>query len=49
MAVVRVHAAEKIGETGEARKAYRQAITINERHCQEETDAKERLAALGSS
>lgn len=42
------YAAEKIGETEEARKAYRQAIAINEQYCQEETDAGELLERLGS-
>jgi tetratricopeptide (TPR) repeat protein len=42
------YAAEKIGETEEARKAYRQAVAINEQYCQEETDAGELLERLGS-
>ncbi|MBK8293709.1 MAG: tetratricopeptide repeat protein [Solirubrobacterales bacterium] len=42
-------AAEAIGNTAEARKAYLQAVKLCEEYCQEETDAPERLAALGSS
>ena len=43
------YSAEMIGETAEARKAYEHAIASNEQYCQDETDAKARLAALGSS
>ena len=42
-------AAEAIGETAEARKAYMEAIRLNEVFCQEETDAIELLERLGSS
>ena len=41
-------AAEAVGETREARKAYQEAIRLNEKYCQEETDAAERLDRLGS-
>ncbi|MCB0857985.1 MAG: hypothetical protein KDB57_07680 [Solirubrobacterales bacterium] len=42
-------AAEEIGETGEARRAYGRAIEIESKYCQEETDAANLLAALEGS
>lgn len=42
-------AAEAIGEKAEARKAYLRAVELCEQYCQEETDAPERLAELGSA
>ncbi len=39
-------AAEEIGETGEAKRAYDRAVAIEKKYCQEETDAAELLKAL---
>ena len=39
-------AAEEIGETGEARRAYGRAVEIESKYCQEQTDAAELLTNL---
>jgi tetratricopeptide (TPR) repeat protein len=42
-------AAAAIGENEEARRAYEEAIRLNEQYCQEETDAADLLTQLGSA